>query len=101
MAHNIAMRFKDNASKFSGDIGEAWMEYVAEYQRVARDYNLTPTQKLQFLHNLLRGDAKRFFLDRVDNYVSNFTQAVENDQQGITTLLYAKIASITVSVECD
>ncbi len=54
-----------------------WMEYVAKYQQVARDYNLTSTQKLQSLHSLLRGDAKRFFLDRVDNYVSNFTQAVE------------------------
>lgn len=75
-AHNVAMRFRDAASKFSGGLGENWSEYVAEYQQVARDYGLTSTQKLNFLHNLLRGDAKRFYLDRVA-HVGSFAQAVE------------------------
>lgn len=76
-AHNIAMRFRDSGAKFSGDIGESWMEFVAEYQQVARDYSLTPPQKKQYLHNLLRGDAKRFYLDRIENFVNTFQQAVE------------------------
>ena len=29
------------------------------------------------MQNLLRGDAKRFYLHRVDNLVNNFTQAVQ------------------------
>lgn len=61
-AHNNAMRFRDQASKFSGNLGESWSEFVAEYQQVSRDYELTASQKLQYLHNLLRGDAKRFYL---------------------------------------
>eukprot|EP00171_Calliarthron_tuberculosum_P023645 IDg23645t1 len=76
-AHNIGMRFKEKESKFSGDIGQSWIEYVAEYQQVARDYGLSPSQKKQYLHNLLRGDAKRFYLDQVDNQVNNFNQAVQ------------------------
>eukprot|EP00171_Calliarthron_tuberculosum_P001155 IDg1155t1 len=76
-AHSIAMRFKDSSAKFSGDIGESWMEYVAEYQQVARDYNLSPSQKLQFLHNLVRGDAKRFYLNSVESHVNTFRQAVD------------------------
>ncbi len=52
------------------------MEFVAEYQQ-ARGYSLSPQQKKQYLHNLLRGDSKRFFLDREENYVTTFQQAVE------------------------
>lgn len=76
-AHNIAMRLKDNDKKFSGDLGENWMEFVDEYTQIARDYSLNPPQKLQYLHNLFRGDAKRFFLDRIASYATTFQQAVE------------------------
>ena len=75
-AHNIGMRFKESYAKFSGSPGESWLEYVAEYQQVARDYCLGPPQKLQYLHNILRGDAKRFYLDRVDGYATGFQHAV-------------------------
>lgn len=76
-AHNIAMRFRDSSSKFSGNLGEAWMEYVAEYQQVARDYDLSQEQRFQFMHNILSGDAKRFYLDKVQSYASSFSQAVD------------------------
>ena len=46
IAHNIAMRFRDVREKLSGNLRESWMEYVAEYQQMGRDYNLTPRQKL-------------------------------------------------------
>lgn len=36
-AHDIAMRFRNASSKFSGNEGEAWMEYVTENPPVARD----------------------------------------------------------------
>lgn len=76
-AHDVPVRFRDNSHKFSGGIGESWIEYVADYLQVARDYNLTPTQKFIFLHNLLCGDAKRFYMDSVEIYAINFGQAVE------------------------
>ena len=31
VAHNVAMRIKENENKFSGDLGESWMEYVDDY----------------------------------------------------------------------
>lgn len=71
------MRFREKNSIFSGDLGEFWLEYVAEYQQVARDYSLTPAQKNQYLHNILRGDAKRYYLDRVDNDVKSFAEATQ------------------------
>lgn len=47
VAHNVAMRLKERDKKFSGPLGESWMEYVDEYLQVCRDYALSPTQKLQ------------------------------------------------------
>ena len=75
-AHNIAMRPKERDKKFSGDLGESWMEFVDEYSQISRGYNLNPSQKLQYLDNLLNGDAKRYYLDKVDGYASSFQQAV-------------------------
>lgn len=76
VAHNVAMRLKDTNSKFSGELGQSWMEYVDEYTQICRDYSLSPAQKLQYLHNLLHGDAKRFYLDKIDGYATGFQQAV-------------------------
>jgi len=77
LAHNVGMRFRDPSAKFSGGIGESWMEYVGDYQQVARDYSLTATQKLQFLHNIDTGAAKRYYLNHVQAFASTFAQAVE------------------------
>lgn len=60
VAHNVAMRLKDNQKKFNGDLGECWLEYVDEYEQISLDYNLTPPQKLQYMHNIVTKDAQRF-----------------------------------------
>ena len=53
------------------------MEFVDEYFQIRGDYSLSPTQKLQYLHILLSGDAKRFCLENVDGCAISFQQAVE------------------------
>ncbi|KAK1866077.1 hypothetical protein I4F81_008597 [Pyropia yezoensis] len=62
------MRFRDGSSKFSGNLGEAWMEYVAEYHQ---------EQRFQYMHNILSGDAKRFYPDKVQSYATSFSQAAD------------------------
>lgn len=59
------MKLKESSSKFSGDLGECWAEYVYNYEGLSRDYFLTPCEKLQYLHNLLQRDALRFYLSTV------------------------------------
>lgn len=76
ISHNMVIWLKDREKKFSGDVGECWQEYVEEYRQVLRDYNLTPAKKLQFWHNLVRGDAKRFYLDSMEGYSTNLEQAI-------------------------
>lgn len=77
VAHNFSRRLKDRDKKFSGALGESWMEFVDKYIQVYRDYALSPTQKLQYMHNLLSGDAKKFCLDRVDGYATFYQQAFD------------------------
>ena len=77
LAHNVAMRLRDRDKKFSEALGESWMEFVDEYMQVCRDYSLSPKQKLHYMHNLLSGDAKRFYLDRVDGYATSYQQAID------------------------
>ena len=60
VAHNVAMSLKEKDRKCSGAIGECWMEFVDEYKQITRDYGLSQTQKLQYMHTLQRQDAKRF-----------------------------------------
>lgn len=72
----MAIRFKDSKQKFSGNIGEFLSDYVSEYLQAARDYNLGNMQKLQFMHNILAGDAKKFYYNRFNSYVASFPQAV-------------------------
>ena len=58
-AHNVGMRLKDRDKKFSGDLSDSWMEYVDDCLQLCRDHSLSPSQKLQYQHNLLQGDAKK------------------------------------------
>ena len=53
------------------------MEYVDDYLQVYREYILSPRQWLHFLDNLIREDAKRYYLDNTDGYAINFHQAIQ------------------------
>lgn len=77
VANNVAMQLKDADQTFSGDLPESWMEFVDECQQIARGYRLSPTQKLQYFHNILSKDAQRFYLDRMQSYATTFPQAVD------------------------
>ena len=74
-AHHIAMRFKDDCKKFSGALGECWNEFLSEYLYAAEDYKLTPSQKLQYMHHLLRDNAKRFFTRNIQGNINSFNEA--------------------------
>ena len=64
-AHNIGQRFKDMSAKFSGKADQLWDDYVLQYDLVTHDYRVDAVNKLAVLHNILAGEALRFFLDHV------------------------------------
>lgn len=76
VAHNVAMQLKDTENEFDGDLGEYWSEYADSYQQIAKDYNLSMDQKLQYLHDILSKDALCFYLDALQPYATTYQQAV-------------------------
>lgn len=76
IAHNVAMRLKDSDQKFSGDLAECWEDFKDEYDQIAEDYDLDDDQRFRYLHNLLRKDAHRFYLDSVRPNASTYEEAV-------------------------
>jgi phage-related protein len=63
IAHSMATRFKIE-QKFTGKLGEDLTEYISNYMDAANDYNLTNQQKMDFMHHLLDGEAKRFYREK-------------------------------------
>jgi hypothetical protein len=58
LAHNVSSRFKDY--KYDGSLEKTSSEYIAEYDAVAKDYDLVLAHKLRFFHVFFSGSAKRF-----------------------------------------
>lgn len=51
-------------------------DYVTDYNLVGEDYGLSRQQKLQLLHHLLRGAAKRFYPSRLAGVAKTYQEAV-------------------------
>jgi len=75
LAHNMSVRFRESSSKFSGAITENWSEYLDEYQHACQDYELSQAQKLQYMYHMIKGDAKRFYNEKIRDSTANFSDA--------------------------
>lgn len=53
------------------------MQFADEYLQIYKDYNLSGLQRLQSLHNVLHGDAKIYYLDKIDGFATSFQQATK------------------------
>lgn len=62
--------------KYSGSDEEHLQDFVDSYAITAEDYGLSATHKLQYLHNLFRGDALRFYNSQVKGTVSTCGEAI-------------------------
>lgn len=75
-AQYVATRFLNR--QFTGDHrnGQVWSEFVADYQSIARDFDLSADMRYKLLHNILSGDAKRYYLNNVQGHATTYTEAV-------------------------
>jgi len=74
-AHNIGQRFKDMSAKFTGKGDLLWDDNVLQYDLVTHDYRVDAGNKFAFLHNILAGDALRFFLYHVVGSATSYADA--------------------------
>lgn len=97
LAHRVSLRFKDNQAKFSGDARECLDDFVADYNLAGRDFGLSPEQKLRYLHNLLRGDAKRFYLSELEPFATSYVDAVARIRAEYHSAVHQSQAQNTLS----
>ncbi len=78
--HLIGLRFKGRETKYSGEDDENLQEAIDHYVTASRDYSLSETQKLQYFHNIFRGDALHFYHKNIENRGLNFITACDEVQ---------------------
>jgi hypothetical protein len=61
IAQKMAMRVAKSETKFTGDLNQSYTEFISNYQHASKEYELTPTQKLQYLYLLSDGEAKQYY----------------------------------------
>ena len=76
VAHNIAIRFKEQDKKFSGAIGESWDEFLQEFKAALNECDVTHTQASKLFHHILTGEAKRFYYAQLHNHALSFEDLV-------------------------
>lgn len=97
LAHRVSLRFKDNHAKISGDAHECLDDYVAEYDLVGRDFGLSREQKLRYSHNLLRRDAKRYYLSELEPFAASYADAVRSIRAEYHSAIHQSQAQNTLS----
>jgi hypothetical protein len=73
LAHNVSSRLKDY--KYDGSLEKPISEYIAEYDAVAKDFDLVLALKLRFYHVIFSGSAKRFYFAEVEPVATSYTDA--------------------------
>lgn len=75
--NTINQRFKNKETKYSGTDEKPLQDFINAYLTAAEDYRLSPFDRLQFSHNLFRGDALRFYTANVKGRYRSFVEAVK------------------------
>jgi hypothetical protein len=85
IVHSMATRFKAE-QKFTGKLGEYLTEYISNYMDAANDCNLSAKQKLEYMHHLLDGEAKRFYREMILSSCATFAEATGMMQEEFNSL---------------
>ena len=78
-SHNMAVRFKNESSQFSGAQGECLQKFVDEYNDACTDYGQSDEQRMQYIHHIILGNAKRYY--------NNYVKSVAKDHKTVVTLM--------------
>jgi hypothetical protein len=91
-AHHVSQRFSQANAKYAGKTNESLADKFQIYRTVARDYQLTSTQKVALVHNLFDQEALRYYNAQVKNQFTTLEQVYEG--------MYAEFNSVTRQDRC-
>ena len=79
--HDVAMRFRNKENKYGGTDKEDLEEFIDEYSAMAFDYNLNDSQKCQFIHNLLKLDALRYYNRSIKRKATTYQETIQSRRE--------------------
>jgi hypothetical protein len=91
-AHQVSQRFSQTSAKYTGKTNESLADKFQIYRTVARDYQLTSTQKVALVHNLFDEEALRYYNAHVRDQSTTLEQVYEG--------MYAEFNSVTRQDRC-
>ncbi len=62
---NMAKRFQNKDSQYSGADKENIMDFITQYDLMSRNFYLSHYEKLYYVHNLFRSESLRFYYAKV------------------------------------
>lgn len=62
---DVANRLKNNENKYGGRDDENLQEFLDQYFLISDDCQLSQTERLQYLHNIFKGEALNFYKNEV------------------------------------
>ena len=62
---DVANRFKHPENKYGGADEENLQEFISQYFLISDDCGLSQAQRLQYIHNIFKGEALRFYNSEV------------------------------------
>lgn len=74
LSNDVAKRFSNENSKFSGASSECWPKHVESYTRMSVELELSDEMKQKFFHHLLCDFALEYYRDNIENKVSSFQE---------------------------
>ncbi len=75
-AMKMVKRFQNKDSKYSGADNENIKDFTVQYDLVSRDFNLFHHEKLQYVHNLFRGEGLRYYHAEIEPLGHNYADVV-------------------------
>jgi len=78
----------DRAAKFKGMTDQLFIDYKTQYDLVTRDFGVSAHQKMPLLHNLLDGEALKFYLDEVMRTTISYDTAGANSEGRLFTAVH-------------
>ncbi len=85
----MAKRFQNKDSKYSGADKENIMDFIVQYDLVSQDFHLSHHKKRQYVHNLFRGEALRYYHAEVE--------PLRNHEANVITKIQLQFNSISNS----
>lgn len=76
VSNDVAKRFTNQSSKFSGESAENWLKYLESYERMSIELELSAELKVKLFHHILRDHALEHFRDNIEGKTSVYEEIV-------------------------